>query len=437
MTPPAAACFLRLARLLPVFRAAAIFPGLLLLCSCATENPFRSQLPAEVQMNPEAGRGGWLIVTVRLADGEKLPFVVDTGAGSTLLDQSLVPKLGKRLDTGTLLNFGKEIKTEVYAAPRLYLGNTLLKMTGDCIAIEDCKQMSTKAGRAVMGILGMDVLEHYCIQLDFAANRMRFLDDKTADKQGWGRAFPLADAGDGCCYIGGNLAGTGQPGSLIDTGDDGDGWLVPKMFQQWTNRTALQADGLAHSPDGVLGGETYTGLDLDRLKDKQFASGDGHLKFNGLGIDFLARNLVTLDFPNRTMYLKRTSAGPLIDQALMAMANTEGKSAAKYLGGLHKKGRLPGWTKDDKLATDTVNYTFHYPDSVTFDHVFKRGRNTSCLWFCSYPNLQPGPWKLQKAWRTDGHDRSAGRIRCPMKVLRDGATTTRRSASGATWPRLA
>ena len=42
-----------------------------------------------------------------------------------------------------------------------------------------------------MGILGIDVLEHYCIQLDFAAGKMRFLDDQHADKSAWGKAFPI------------------------------------------------------------------------------------------------------------------------------------------------------------------------------------------------------------------------------------------------------
>ncbi len=39
----------------------AIFSGLLLLCSCATSQP---PLPADVPMNKEAGRGGWLIAMV-------------------------------------------------------------------------------------------------------------------------------------------------------------------------------------------------------------------------------------------------------------------------------------------------------------------------------------------------------------------------------------
>ena len=49
-------------------------------------------------MNQDAGRGGILIVTLRLESGEKLPFIVDTGCQVTVFDKSLEGKLGKRFD---------------------------------------------------------------------------------------------------------------------------------------------------------------------------------------------------------------------------------------------------------------------------------------------------------------------------------------------------
>jgi hypothetical protein len=36
--------------------------------------------PADVTINQDAGHGGLLVVTLRLASGEALPFIVDTGA---------------------------------------------------------------------------------------------------------------------------------------------------------------------------------------------------------------------------------------------------------------------------------------------------------------------------------------------------------------------
>src|SRR6267142_6176006 len=86
-------------------RTLGICLGLLLLCCCATK-PDRSafipasELPADVTMNKDAGRGNWLFVTLRLDKDEELRFFVDTGMTLTVLDKSLEPELGKRLGTG-------------------------------------------------------------------------------------------------------------------------------------------------------------------------------------------------------------------------------------------------------------------------------------------------------------------------------------------------
>ncbi len=98
-------------------------PGMLLclvvLCSRAPQSVVASTLPADVPINPEAGRGGPLVVPVRLENGEELPFFVDTGTSSTFLDKSLEPKLGKPIDTATFQSWGRKMKVNVYAAPKL------------------------------------------------------------------------------------------------------------------------------------------------------------------------------------------------------------------------------------------------------------------------------------------------------------------------------
>lgn len=81
-----------------MFQVAA-FGCLLFLCLRATANSVQPPLPAEVTMNKGAGRGGDIIATLRLADGERLPFIIDTGTSCTLIDKSLEPKLGKCLGT--------------------------------------------------------------------------------------------------------------------------------------------------------------------------------------------------------------------------------------------------------------------------------------------------------------------------------------------------
>jgi hypothetical protein len=307
-----------------LFNAGILF-NLLLLCSCATEpsarrslpadvpvNPdARRSLPADVPINPDAGRGGLLMVTVQLENGRELPMILDTGAGSTVLDESLKRKLGKTLGTAPMHSVFGISTNKFYTAPKLYLGGAPLLMTGTAIVTWDVKKrLSSPAHRPVMGILGIDVLEHYCIQLDFAAGKMRFLDDQHADKSTWGKAFPIVPLNDQDPRpaIAENLLGRQGPLSLIDSGYLGDGALMPKYFQLWTNSAVVPTNGEARSPDAVFGGEKYPFV---FLSENDWPS-------DGIGLNFLARHLVTFDFPNHTMYLHRQSIGPLLNPRMAA-----------------------------------------------------------------------------------------------------------------------
>jgi hypothetical protein len=260
-----------------------------------------------VSINGDAGRGGGLIVTVRLEDGEELPFLLDTGTSFTLIAESLEPKLGSPLGKSVFQSWGVLHTNTIYATPKLYLGNTPL-MTSRHIVAYDFKKEVDANGHPIMGMLGFDVLKHYCLQLDFAAGKIHFPDDQRANKQNWGRAFPIVALNfrDARPAVAQNLFGAQGPHSLIDSGYSSDGWLIPKWFQQWTNQAVPPANGEARSPDGKFGGEKFPFVDLQ----------ENYVESDGIGLRFLARHRVTLDFPKRTMYLQRQSIGPLPDPRL-------------------------------------------------------------------------------------------------------------------------
>lgn len=253
-------------------------------------------------MNKEAGRGGWLFVTLRLETGEELPFLVDTGSPVTCFDKSLASKLGKRLATENgSLGVGEQ-ESGTYAAPKLFLGNTRL-LTGTNVHTYSFKLMSLATPYRIKGMLGMDCLRHYCIQLDFDAGKMRFLDSDHLNAAGLGKVFPLTLSSrgqDDPDYLrpfirrAGLLGGTGSS-LLIDTGDNIDGQVGKGMLKGNISIPFLAS----HLPECVWDGEKYTNLSVGTDEPED------------LGLSFLARHLVTFDFPNRTMYLKRTRIGPL------------------------------------------------------------------------------------------------------------------------------
>ena len=372
--------------------------SLLLLCSCATVHP---PLPADLSMNLEAGRDGWLIVMVRVNDSKPLPFIMDTGAGMTDLDSSLEPKLGTRIGNASVANFGVLLSGGTYRPPRLYLGDTPLK-TGIYVATLDFKRWFNDPHCPYMGILGIDVLKHYCVQLDFQSGQVRFLDPEHADKKNWGRPFHLTYTWSDCMTIDENPTGAKGPHSMLDTGDNADGFLTPKLYQQWTNQAAPSANGEVRSPNGTLGGEIYHDLDLVGLQKSQL---DNHTRFNTIGLHLLSQNLVTFDFPERTMYLKRTSDWPLLDKESQTATDSVGNSAGEFSHNLRVKGQLPGWTTND-VPGDAVAHWTHQTDGLDLVTLDEQKRGESSVYHYTFMRAsRSSPWKLEKAWLTDQGDK--------------------------------
>jgi hypothetical protein len=295
-----------------------IVAGLLLLNSCATTATTATtprpaplappaQRPADVAMNTGAGSGAWLFVNLRLQDGEELPFFIDTGSNYTSFDNSLAPRLGKRIATVQGRHYDDVITLDSYPAPKLFLGNTPLMM-GERVLTTDLSKPSADARRPVMGILGMDCLRHYCVQLDFAAGKLRFLDPDAASGTPLGQAYPMTFRSGLPWMREVGLVPEAKTPLLIDTGNIYDGALEGELFAQKVRDRTLQLDASSSStkakprtaslPAVVWNGTTYP--------DIQVRGG-----VNSIGLRFLARHLVTINSPRQTIYLQRTSADPL------------------------------------------------------------------------------------------------------------------------------
>jgi hypothetical protein len=258
----------------------AFVPSLTVWCSAATNSP---GLPSEVNLNPGAGRGDMLIVPVRIGSGEEVPFIVDTGSSGTLLDERLQPMLGERVGTMSMQSWGKTTTHAMYAAPPLYLGGVRL-LTGRTVATYDFGPDSEHSGVRIEGMLSIDCLRNYCIQLDFKAEKMRFLSPKQVKAAALGKAFPIEFRGGRPWIVHDGLVAGKAGRSLIDSGYVTDG--------------AIESLSESYFPERLWEGQQYTNLVL----------GNGG---NVLGLRFLARHLVTLDFPGRTLYLRQRSIGPL------------------------------------------------------------------------------------------------------------------------------
>ncbi len=234
-----------------------------------------------------------LFVVLRLENGREVPCAVDTGAPGSLLPQSLEPTLGKRLGKMKIRTLDAPPETvHIYAAPKMYLGQTLLA-TGSRIGTWD----------SPFGVLGMDCLRHYCIQLDFEARRLRFLPPESLNAAKLGQPFPLSARR--YVYIKhSGLLGDGLK-TLIDTGCPFDGAEKAGTFQrelrkQTASRIETVDGGLARLQKCVWSGNTYTNLLIRESREGE----------SFIGLRFLARHLVTLNFPGGMMYLERNHSTP-------------------------------------------------------------------------------------------------------------------------------
>jgi hypothetical protein len=402
-------------------------PLLLLLCSCAT---IHAPLPTDVPLNKDAARGNLVTVALRLKSSEELLFAVDTCAPATVLDISLGPKLGHRIDTVSVFKDGRDSKhrsgvsltplvylreaklkftnyimwgtkesASIYRAPRLYLGDTPLKIDGNAIISSDLKSVIPPGLGLprIMGILGMDVLKNYCIQLDFEAKKMRFLDPHHLNAAGLGRAFPILykseDTENQSFHPSiqlPSLLGGPVTDLFIDTGLGIDGTVNPELFRwevaqqrRWDGNAVFGNNGGVWFAKCVWNGETYTNL-LIGPGGGAFENGQYP---NFIGLPFLARHLVTFDFPHGIMYLKQTSAGPLMDESI--------ETADALLIHLKTEGKLPGWSANE---IGTIYFDIR-GSQIEFDGR-KNGDSSDYHYkFSRMPH--DSSWILQRAWRTN------------------------------------
>jgi hypothetical protein len=377
-----------------------------LLCSCATQNSIRPSLPVEIPFNKDAGFDQRIYLTLHLENGRELLFSADTGVAYTVLDKSLEPILGKCLGTERLnYTWLGKVTANVYDAPKLYLGSTPL-LTGNQIATYD---MSSQwpSDRGLMGVLGMDCLRHYCIQLDLAAHKIRFLDPNHPGNEESGQKFPITFL-DGRPWIYAKFFGRSYASFLIDTGDgEDDVYLKPKLFEQESRNHIFKsgkssAGVLMNSvffPEIVFNGEACTNFALGDCPDK-----------NGLGLRFLSRHLTTLNFPKRTMYLQPGSVEPFVaDEAYKFCSGSAfTQEAIKFILNLIEQGQLPGCLKDE---CGGINCSWGpnkdtpeiYPISRTF--IVTKKSDVSKYQYTVVKASSDGAWKLQRAWQTDSKGR--------------------------------
>lgn len=294
------------------WRPVVLIVGLLLTgCGPVERRPVDSpEVLAEFGFDPNAP---WVSVPVTLA-GQQYRFILDTGSTHTICDASLEDRLGKRFLwpwKGTAAR-GKSFTYEYFCAPPAILGPLRIGK-GDLIAVADLAGIGTALEQQVGGLLGMDFLRDYVVQIDFERASVTFLNSrKGTDRTGWGTAVRIKHKFlSSLPYIDGRVDGF-QATFLADTGwarRPAVGELAGGAFDRARSKSGsgtLQASVTSMAETNALRREAFALSDRFRVADfvyEDIVFYEGYESI--LGMRFFFGHVVTFDFPARRLYLKR------------------------------------------------------------------------------------------------------------------------------------
>ena len=151
-----------------------LFAFSIALIACFIASPARTSSFSTESVGFTSSPRGHLLVPVSIDGSEPLVFVLDTGAGKTSVTPSLAERLGLEEVPGeSASTLGVHGKTEnpIVKLQSIAVGEALLEnVNGIVLDLEHV----TRGAWHVDGILGMDFLTQFDVQLDFKASQVSF-----------------------------------------------------------------------------------------------------------------------------------------------------------------------------------------------------------------------------------------------------------------------
>jgi hypothetical protein len=269
---------------------------------------------------------GWGVVICHVAvDGLAIaPFVLDTGASHTILDQDFIKhiKLGAKRTDGTVSDgFTSGMTASFYVPPKIQAGN--IKLNPYYVTVLDLNFIKRHLGINICGVLGMDALRDLTVELDFESEKLLLhrrhetlsqYPSSLYIRKGANRRDRILDA-----KIGEELLHL-----KIDTAFTGAIDVKANLFEQLVNDGFIQAKGEMSFTHGFSGlqkkknaGEFLQGILLGKeIKGVKVAA---ILNDGLLGISFLRHFRLAFDFPNSRMHyeVRKSYAGFLNVQHCM------------------------------------------------------------------------------------------------------------------------
>lgn len=245
-----------------------------------------------------------LLLPVRIGD-RKVEFLLDTGAAKTTFDVSLDSVLGPSLGETVLLTSAGSLRTTLHRCPAATVGELDLSAAAT-VAVADLSGTRYATGEDIRGVLGMDFLSPFALEIDFDKGKVRFW--RTAPKL-WSESsarIPLEFVLK-CPTIEVRLAADLRERFYLDTGANVSSVSEPVFDQLLRDqalvptreRNVITVAGEKSSASGYL--KSLRVVDFEHAMVR--ADRD---PTSALGLRFLARYRARFDFSKSVVYLSKS-----------------------------------------------------------------------------------------------------------------------------------
>jgi predicted aspartyl protease len=272
---------------------------------------------SRVKFRLAGGAQPLVLVPVRVNEQGPFEFILDTGAGTSLLTPELAATLEIE-NTGSKQGHTAGGPVNVLLAKVDSLGVGEARREEIDIAITDLSQIGRTIGAKLDGDLGYNFLKHFRLTIDFRASELKLEDPRRIEH--FGRpaiaevAMRLAQPSKPLILVEAHVAGRGPFQFAVDTGTSTTA-ISPELAQELhltarpigaaTTGGAQIAMTAARVPSMRLGRAEQRGVDVIIGEFLAVLSQVAGIKLDGIiGYNFLRNYKVVIDYPNELFRLE-------------------------------------------------------------------------------------------------------------------------------------
>jgi len=235
-----------------------------------------------------------------LSEQKEVQFILDTGASVTIFDTSLKREGSRAIDKGRFETSAGTLLLDIYPCPRAMIGTLDLQIV-PTVAFADLAPLRAAIGHDIMGILGVDFLGHYAVEIDFDLGTLRLWESAP---QEWvrGKQVRLSSV-HGTPYLMCALPGSRRELFSLDSGANVstirkeifDALSIESELTPFGVGSAATGGGVVHSTKAIV-----ASLELPPFRHQNLRV-DRDLR-NAIGLAYLSRYKVQLDLPRGRAY---------------------------------------------------------------------------------------------------------------------------------------